>query len=457
MTPRDRKPSIEEEWERIREAEDGSLKEKLERLIQRSMERSAERAAAEKTPLLEDDWRTASEAVVAPPLDTDQFSGGVPAECPFAVDSYHGRVRVGAALGLSGETLALISRDDAFGRVDPARILYLDLETTGLSPGASNYAFLTGLGYFVGQEFRIRQHFMRDFTDEPDILSKIDEFVEHFDAVVTFNGRAFDLPLLESRFILARRRTRLSTLPHLDLLYPSRQIWGERLESCALKSLEVNLLGVERHGDIPGAEIPQVYFEYLKTRNPYWISKVFHHNRLDILSMMCLLTLCHDLVAGKTEAPIRDGRDALGLAFFYERREIYEQSTLYFTEALGVGVDPDRKVRAIRRASRMHRRAGKRAEAMALWQSGAEEDGLAALEFLENMSIQLEKYERRFADALAVVEDALARISRLEDRYGADSKLTRWRAAFTKRDARLRRRLARGDQGVVSESPESTS
>ncbi|MBI2840709.1 MAG: ribonuclease H-like domain-containing protein [Acidobacteria bacterium] len=437
----DRKKIIEEEWQHIQESETGSLKEKLERLIQSSMARdSARTARAEARNARQDDEEPRPHEE---PLDLSQFDHGSPGECPLAIDSYHGRTRIGAGLELTGEILALISRDDRFCGIDPSRILYLDLETTGLSAGASNYAFLTGLGFFADDEFRIRQYFMRDFADEPEILANVEDFLERFDAVVTFNGRAFDLPLLESRFVLGRRRTRLSGLPHLDMLYPARQIWGERLESCSLRSLEENLLGVERHGDVPGADIPQVYFEYLKTQNPYWISKVFHHNRLDILSMMCVLTICHDLVARRSEAAIRDARDMLGLAFFYERRECYEQSSLYFSEALGAGVGGESKIRAIKRASLMHRRAGKRQEAMLLWRDGAEEDGLAALEFMKNMAIHLERQERRFTDAQAVVRDALERITRLSERHPHEPKLDRHRVDFEKRLERLVRRLAR--------------
>ncbi len=437
----DRKKIVEEEWQHIQESEAGSLKEKLERLIQTSMARDSARAArAEARNARRDDEEPPAHEE---PLDLSQFDHGSPGECPFAIDSYHGRTRIGAGLELAGETLALISRDDRFCGIDPSRILYLDLETTGLSAGASNYAFLTGLGFFVDAEFRIRQYFMRDFADEPEILANVEDFLEGFDAVVTFNGRAFDLPLLESRFVLGRRRTRLSGLPHLDMLYPARQIWGERLESCSLRSLEENLLGVERHGDVPGAEIPQVYFEYLKTRNPYWISKVFHHNRLDILSMMCVLTICHDLVARRSEAAIRDARDMLGLAFFYERRECYEQSSLYFSEAFGAGVGGESKIRAIKRASLMHRRAGKREEAMLLWRDGAEEDGLAALEFMKNMAIHLERQERRFTDAQAVVRDALERIGRLAERHPHEPKLERHRVDFEKRLERLAGKLGR--------------
>ncbi|MEW6367425.1 MAG: ribonuclease H-like domain-containing protein [Acidobacteriota bacterium] len=454
--PEQKKPPIEDQWRRIREEESGSVREKLERLLQRTAAAAASRPRRRTLRPSDEDAAWAGEADQPDtPADTaflpDIFAGGAAAECPFPIDSYHGRIRVGAGLDLSGDTLALISRDDSFRGIDPSRVAYFDLETTGLSPGSSNYAFMVGLGYFEGEEFRVRQHFMREFSDEIDILDNVEAFAARFDAVVTFNGRAFDLPLFEGRNVLARRRTRLSLLPHLDLLYPARQIWRERLESCSLKSLEYDLLGVERHGDIPGAEIPNVYFRYLRTRNPYWISRVFHHNRLDIVSLMCLTVVCHDLVAGRTQAYLKDTRDALGLAFFYERREKYEESATLFTEAIEGGVDAERKVRAIRRASLMHRRAGKRDRAMALWREGAQEDGEAAIEFLQQMAIQLEHHEKRFADALAVVEDALIRIERLRDLGRDDSRLARYLTDFEKRRARLGKKEAAA--GLIEEAP----
>ena len=163
--------------------------------------------------------------------------------------------------------------------------LFLDTETTGLSGGAGTIAFQIGLGYFDANRFVVEQFLIRDYHEEAAMLTALLERCARFSVIVTFNGKAFDIPLLKNRLIMHRKST--SGLPALqaDVLHPARRLWKLRLGSCTLASLEAALLGVEREDDLPGALVPQAYFQYLHDRNFEPMERVLQHNQQDIVSL----------------------------------------------------------------------------------------------------------------------------------------------------------------------------
>lgn len=171
---------------------------------------------------------------------------------------------------------------------DIRRVLFLDTETTGLSGGAGTVAFEIGIGFIDERGMVIRQYVMRDYSEEAAMLADIAEWIKRFDAIVTFNGKTFDLPLLESRMIMARIRLPIMQMPHLDLLHASRRVYKLRLKRCNLASLEEAVLGKSREDDLPGAQVPQRYFEYIKTKEFALLEDVLRHNLDDVKSLACL-------------------------------------------------------------------------------------------------------------------------------------------------------------------------
>ncbi|MEZ4522811.1 MAG: ribonuclease H-like domain-containing protein [Thermomicrobiales bacterium] len=159
--------------------------------------------------------------------------------------------------------------------------IYIDTETTGLSGGTGTYAFLIGLGWFEPSGFRVRQYFMRHPGEEIALLGYVARHINEFDGLTTFNGRSFDMPLIETRFRMHRLEY-AAPGDHLDLLHPARSIWKHRLESCSLGTLEQEILGVVRESDAPGWLIPSIYFNYLRTRAVHDLGPVIEHNRHDI-------------------------------------------------------------------------------------------------------------------------------------------------------------------------------
>jgi len=168
------------------------------------------------------------------------------------------------------------------------KVLFLDTETTGLSGGAGTVAFEIGLGFIDARGMVIRQYVMRDYGEEGPMLSEIADMIKQYDTIVSFNGKCFDLPLLESRMVMNRIRMPLTQMPHLDLLHIARRVYKLRLGRCNLSSLEEAVLGQGRKDDLPGAQVPQRYFDYIKTKEFALLEDVLRHNFDDVKSLAAL-------------------------------------------------------------------------------------------------------------------------------------------------------------------------
>ena len=180
-----------------------------------------------------------------------------------------------------------------------ADCLFFDTETTGLSLGTGTQILLLGVGSFQGDRFRVAQYFVRNPGEEGDMLRRFERDLAGRKALVSFNGRRYDLPLLESRMVLNRLRTDL-TLPHLDLLLPARRIFKYRLGSCSLGNLEQRMLGTHREGDVSGSAIPGRYFNYVNSGDFELVEDILRHNLMDVLSMVHLLVR----MEGMLESPL---------------------------------------------------------------------------------------------------------------------------------------------------------
>ncbi len=220
---------------------------------------------------------------------------------------------------------------------DRPHLVYLDTETTGLAGGAGTFAFLVGLGYWrrreAGEEFVVEQFFMRDYDEEPALLAALDERIQEqqFEGLVTYNGRCFDIPLLITRFISNRRRDRLARLPHLDLLYPVRQLWKLKHGDCSLGNIEKQVLGVRREGDIPGEEIPRTYFQFVRGGDPRRLLPIFSHNVIDILSLAALTGKVLEQVAAAPEQ--LDPVEVYSLGRMHLRQGALEQASLFLQKS----------------------------------------------------------------------------------------------------------------------------
>jgi hypothetical protein len=167
-------------------------------------------------------------------------------------------------------------------------MLFLDTETTGLG-GAGTVPFLIGCGYVRGNNFVVRQYFIPDYTEESSMLEAFLAEFESEPTIVTYNGAAFDLPIIRDRFIINRVAREIPAGHHLDLLPPTRRLFRRRLSDCTLQNIEREIFGLERHEDIPGYLIPSAYFDWLSDQTVGLIGDILEHNRLDIVSMLYLV------------------------------------------------------------------------------------------------------------------------------------------------------------------------
>lgn len=214
----------------------------------------------------------------------------------YPISHQHGDQPLASLQGLATAVAATICQDNRLADFRFEDFLFLDTETTGLY-GAGTIAFMVGTAFYESdqagrQVFIVRQYFLRDHGDEPAMLHLLSELLAKRPALVTFNGRSFDLPLLDTRYLMNRLDGIVGDLlerPHIDLLPPSRRLWKRRIGSCSLNSLEQNLLGLRRNReDVPGWAIPGLYMDYLRTGDARDLLRVFYHNQIDLLSMVTL-------------------------------------------------------------------------------------------------------------------------------------------------------------------------
>ena len=255
----------------------------------------------------------------------------------------HGSVYISDLAELPEDLLHPLSAG-AVASAHPTRWAFLDTETTGLAGGTGTCAFLVGVGAIEPAGFRLRQFFMRDYGDEASLLWRLAEHLAQFDVLVTYTGKAFDQPLLETRFRMCRDRGApphpFGRMEHLDLLFGARRLWKLRLESCRLVELERRILGVEREGDLPGEMIPYCYFDFLRTQEAFKVVPIFHHNAIDILSLACLTAIVPFAFRSPEEAPLRHGADLIGLARWLEQAGRREEALRLYRRAVELGL-PD--------------------------------------------------------------------------------------------------------------------
>ena len=279
--------------------------------------------------------RRSAAASSQPPRQAERqlaFDGGVlietdmgPAyrvERRFPIDFEHGRGRLADVLAFnqSPELAAQVAGSPGLAGVPVGQLAFLDTETTGLAGGAGTLIFLVGVGRFVDDSFVLCQYFLRDPVEEEGMLEALRNDLEAAAGFVTFNGRSFDLPLLENRYVIGlRRRWALTGWPHLDLLPPARRLWRRQLPNCALSTIEQHVLGIARsEADVPGAEIPGMYLDYLRTGDASPLARVVYHNEIDILS---LVGLAHEVLA-RHQPPDPErltASEALGVARWHAR------------------------------------------------------------------------------------------------------------------------------------------
>lgn len=319
----------------------------------------------------------------------------------------HGSVAVADLNDLPHDLLEALSGGEV-SSAPPHRWAFLDTETTGLAGGAGTYAFLIGVGSIGPEGFRLRQFFMRDYGEEASLLHRLSEHLAEFDVLITYNGKTYDQPLLESRFRMARSRPPFTRLAHLDLLFGARRLWKLRLESCRLVELEHRILGVERTGDLPGELIPYYYFEYVRTKQAFKLVPIFHHNAIDILSLACLTAIVPFAFRSPEDAPLRHGSDFIGLARWLGRTGREEESVRLLRRAVERGLPDSLLFRTLWDIALLEKRQGRQEASLAVFTDLAASPNPYRSRAYAELAKHYERRERNYAMALEMTRSALA-------------------------------------------------
>ncbi len=416
---------------------EGGISAHLRRWLERSREQlPTSRAPRPHSPLT----RTVEEIVGGEVVETEQGACLV-VDHVYPRGHRHGDIDILSALSCSGETIAAIGRDGGLKQLDLRGTAFLDVETTGLAGGVGTYAFLVGIGQFEGDDFRVRQVFMRDYSEEPALISKVEKTLAPLTGVVSFNGKAFDVPVLEARFIMSRRRFPLTSAPHFDLLAVARRIWRLRLESCSLSSLEQRILRLERDADVPGYLIPSLYFDYLRYGQAEPMAQVFRHNSQDILSLAALTALTSRVFEDPLHDAVQHGEDLYSLGRLYLDAGLGVRAENVLRAALDAGLPEGLRRDAFFHLSLHLKRQARWGEATDLWGRALQECSGDIHPFVE-LAKYYEHKVKDFEMAERLVLSAMERVQ-YRPRFDTNNLHRQRLAELTHRLDRIRRKKSR--------------
>lgn len=367
----------------------------------------------------------------------------------YPLETIHGPLPLGAVLDAIPEHVALSACDSALDTFDPSTTVFVDTETTGLAGGTGTVAFLVGVGYFVEGAFRLDQCFMRDFDEEEPMLHFLDDLFKRAETVVSFNGKSFDVPLLRTRFISNRVPFRLDSAAHFDLVHAARRIWKLRLKDCSLGNVERTVLHLQRHGDVPSAEIPQIWMDYLHTRDARELTRVFYHHRTDVLSLVTLTALVSQCLDTPHGEGFEYAEDRLSLIRLHFRQKHFEDAASCAIKLLEIETEPYIRRECLELLALSSKR-------LQDWARMEESWDLMRREFPSNLfpTLELVKHHehrsRNLPEALRLCEEA---VHLLETRVAlgrADDADLLQIEGLQRRLERIRRKLSKGRRGEDS-------
>ena len=337
------------------------------------------------------------------------------------------------------DSLRLLSPSAPPDAADPQRWLFLDTETTGLSGGSGTYAFLVGIAWWDAAGLEVEQFFMRDHSEEHSVLFELRERMIKRPILVTFNGKSFDWPLLETRFRMTRSIPPHPPLVHIDLLHPARQLWRLRVGNARLSQLEEHVLGWRREGDVFSELIPQIYFDFLRDGSAEPLVPVIRHNQMDLRGLAALTRKAFSLLA----SPESEGSDAFefyGVSRIHSRRGNRARARELFARTLDAGLPAELETAARDQLARLAKLDRDYPVATQLWEELRLKENAGIVERTEaciELAIHFEHRARDPLRATEITREALAQLTRGARKSGLDA------ARCRKLRARVEHRLAR--------------
>ena len=349
-----------------------------------------------------------------------------------------GSIDISQANTINHETISTIGKDERLKALDLKKTLFFDTETTGLSSGTGTHIFLAGFGYYTENGYVIKQYFLRDFDEEKAFIFAINQLFEKFTGLISYNGKSFDWPQLQTRFIYHRQKNVLQNPLHLDLLHTARRIWKRRLTDCSLQNIERQILNFHRKDDIPGAFIPNIYFQYLQDKNPVPLVKIFQHNILDILALAALF----NQVIKIYEAPfinLTDVSDLISLANSFKNLKKWDHAINIYEKLLEKDHNSKIKNEIAYQLSFNYKRLGKRELAAKSW-NFVIANGFNKIEPFIELAKYYEHYNRDYKKAENIINQAFKLID-IQEELNDNYDLSDYRNDLTYRLKRIKRKI----------------
>jgi uncharacterized protein len=355
------------------------------------------------------------------------------AEQTFTSDYRHGLASIVPALPFT--VIAQWANDPHIEELPLTSLAFLDTETSGMAGGTGTYAFMVGVGRFIEDRFQLAQFFLRDPSEEPALLEGLTDFLAPCRALVTFNAKTFDAPLLRTRYTLHHIPNPFADFAHIDLLPLARRLWRDRLPSRALKYLEENILGLPRTSEeVPGYEIPWLYFDYLRTGDATPLKGVFYHNAMDVVAMAALLTHVNELLTDPFSGRVEHGLDFVALGKLFEDLGRWEEAAKLYERGLESNLTEADFGVAVKRHSILQKRRGDVLEAIRWWEQAAERGHIYAC-------IELAKhYEHQHRDVEQAMHWTLAARELVNEQDMPPYVRHHWLAEIEHRLSRLERK-----------------
>ena len=381
-------------------------------------------------------------------VSENRYGKFVLVEKRFDLNHRYGRVRLASCLEQDSDVLAQLcfSKSSApktsisSSSFDLKKTVFIDCETTGLAGGVGTYAFLVGIGYFLDHEFLIKQYFMRDFDEEGAVLLAVSQELKNFKSLASYNGKCYDLPLLENRSVVNRIDFDPTAWSHLDLLFPSRRLWKRRIQDCSLSNVEQQILNVKREIDIPSYLIPQIYFDYLRSGRTDQLIPVFHHNIYDILSLVGLSVLISQAIGDFRAAGIEDPIDLYSLGRLHYSLGDYPESIVCFEHALSKDMPTEwRQVTYINLAY-VYKRTGSIKQAAQIWHHLLKEKFPFNFYVYEELAKYYEHKERDYSQAMLIVDRATECLN-MNSHFSSNFNYQRSLESLKYRRSRLERKI----------------
>jgi uncharacterized protein YprB with RNaseH-like and TPR domain len=306
--------------------------------------------------------------------------------------------------------LKLLSPEAPDEIADPDQWLFLDTETTGLAGGSGTYVFLAGIAWWEDGGLEIEQFFLREYSEERALLLALRERIAERPVVVTFNGKSFDWPLLETRYRMSRKISVPTLRAHLDFLHPARNLWRLRLGSVRLSELERHVLGWDRGADLLSSLIPQIYFDFLRGGPPERLIPILNHNQMDLRGLAALSSRILSLLSD-AETLGQDGLEVFGVSRICEKRGEHTRARNLYEKSIA-SILPTETDRAARRSlARIAKRQGDFNLACELWKD-ALGNSRHGYEAYEQLAIFYEHRVRNPDQARQIVQQALHELLR---------------------------------------------